>query len=275
MAATKGEPNPNGSSIPRPNVHSHLTRALVCGVMARLSQIIHDVPFAIAGRSALSYYGSTSIPVPHVTILCPFPSAKVILTWVRAQGLQRIPHEPTGFVVPTDLGNLGARVFVRGTSEDFRRMAPIKDSQYGVSVVTLASLADRIAKMYIRVFRNRQGGQLREETIRQDMAWTLCRIVELNVTVHQFPPNNPPRHIENPEFWVPFSARFPDMVPLFQKLGLHIDRDIDCKPPPYGRPISPLPDEYVRRVLPHWLARMSVGSFHDVENIGDLALMPM
>lgn len=257
-----------------PLTHKRLSREHICTVMGKLGETFRDIPYALAGRSALVYYGYHSINVPHISIMCPFPTARVILTWVRANGLAMIPNQPTGFIMPTGDDQPGAVVYVRGTSENFYQMAPIMDTEHSVYVVTLASLANRIAKMYIRIVK-KGCGRCHQEALRQDMAWTLCRIIELGMVEHQFPRDYPPRYINDPEFWGPFSAAFPYMVVLFQMLGLHLDRPFRRQATPFAWPSSPLTTEYRDSVTSQHGRRVSVESIHDPDEIRDITPEPI
>lgn len=197
---------------------THLVPALIRSVVDTLAQIFKDIPFVVSGRTALSIYGYHGIQVPHVTMLCTQANLRSVKNWVRARGLPRLSDNPFSFTIATPAG--AALVRVRGTTES---LSKVYVGEYGCPLITLPTLADRLAKAYVGAIRE-DADMVKQAAYMVDISWVLTQISRSERGMQWFSNVQPPTWLFQMAFWEPFLASFPGMKNLFESAGLDLRR---------------------------------------------------
>ncbi|CEF72782.1 hypothetical protein FGSG_00782 [Fusarium graminearum PH-1] len=191
----------------------------VCEVIDMIALRFSHIPYAVSGMAAMVYYGYDARPY-KVSMLCPEHTRENQKCWAKALGMLPIPKRHDIWGVSTSDGML-RQIRVR-FPYDFEEMHVLKVGNSAVSMLSLAGLADELARTYVNELKH--SDQDRQENLANEMVWILNRIIQCRMTEHMLRPERIP-HLIQERFWVPFSLAYPEVVPLFAKAGWRIPDD--------------------------------------------------
>ncbi|KAJ4016443.1 hypothetical protein NW752_003570 [Fusarium irregulare] len=174
------------------------------------------IPYAVSGLAAMVYYGYDARPY-KVSIICPEHTRENQKCWAKALGMLQMPKRQDIWGVATRDGML-RQIRVR-FPYDFEQMHTLRVGSSGVSMLSLAGLADELARTYVNELKH--SDQDRQENLAREMVWILNRIIQVKMPEHRLKPERIP-HLINERFWLPFSLAYPEVVPLFAKAGWRI-----------------------------------------------------
>ncbi|KLO87861.1 acetylxylan esterase precursor [Fusarium fujikuroi] len=114
----------------------------------------------------------------------------------------------------------GAHLVVARVSRP--RTASSSRSANPVSMLSLAGLADELARTYVNELKH--SDRDRQENLAHEMIWILKRIIQCRLPEHALRPERIP-HLTRETFWLPFTLSYPESVPLFAKAGWSIPNE--------------------------------------------------
>ncbi|KAH7196634.1 uncharacterized protein B0J16DRAFT_326316 [Fusarium flagelliforme] len=188
----------------------------VCEVIDMIALRFSHIPYAVSGLAAMVYYGYDARPY-KVSIICPEHTRENQKCWAKALGMLQMPKRQDIWGVATRDGML-RQIRVR-FPYDFEQMHTLRVGSSGVSMLSLAGLADELARTYVNELKH--SDQDRQENLAKEMVWILNRIIQVKMPEHRLKPERIP-HLINERFWLPFSLAYPEVVPLFAKAGWRI-----------------------------------------------------
>jgi hypothetical protein len=191
----------------------------VCEVIDMIALRFSHIPYAVSGLAAMVYYGYDARPY-KVSMLCPEHTRENQKCWAKALGMLPIPKRHDIWGVVTRDGML-RQIRVR-FPYDFEEMHTLKVGSSAVSMLSLAGLADELARTYVNELKH--SDQDRQENLAREMVWILNRIIQCRMPEHRLRPERIP-HLINERFWLPFSLAYPEVVPLFAKAGWRIPNE--------------------------------------------------
>ncbi|RGP74880.1 hypothetical protein FLONG3_5992 [Fusarium longipes] len=191
----------------------------VCEVVDMIALRFSHIPYAVSGLAAMVYYGYDARPY-KVSIICPEHTRENQKCWAKALGMLPIPKRHDIWGVATRDGML-RQIRVR-FPYDFEEMHTLKVGSSAVSMLSLAGLADELARTYVNELKH--SDQDRQENLAREMVWILNRIIQCRMPEHRLKPERIP-HLINERFWLPFSLAYPEVVPLFAKAGWRIPNE--------------------------------------------------
>ncbi|KAL6919578.1 hypothetical protein ACHAP8_002642 [Fusarium lateritium] len=191
----------------------------VCEVIDMIALRFSHIPYAVSGMAAMVYYGYDARPY-KVSMLCPEHTRENQKCWAKALGMLPIPKRHDIWGVATRDGMI-RQIRVR-FPYDFADMHVLKVGRSAVSMLSLAGLADELARTYVNELKH--SDQDRQENLAREMVWILNRIIQCRMPEHRLKPERIP-HLIQDRFWVPFSLAYPEAVPLFAKAGWRIPDD--------------------------------------------------
>lgn len=191
----------------------------VCEVIDMIALRFSHIPYAVSGLAAMVYYGYDARPY-KVSIICPEHTRENQKCWAKALGMLQIPKRHDIWGVATRDGMI-RQIRVR-FPYDFEEMHTLKVGSSAVSMLSLAGLADELARTYVNELKH--SDQDRQENLAREMVWILNRIIQCRMPEHRLRPERIP-HLINERFWLPFSLAYPEVVPLFAKAGWRIPNE--------------------------------------------------
>lgn len=210
-------------------INDDIDKYTLSEVALRLGDTFNHIPFAISGTAALALDPSHefSLPITHVSIITPPECVRAIKCWATACGLQSVASVPCGFGIKASNGKV-CLVHIKKCTETFSSLDVRYIGNYSAPVLTLKSVANRIAKCYMTEVNFSDGtspAAAKESEARQlryasHMRWVLRKMGSRN---SKFRRDKLPAWIIDPRFWVPFTASFPDTLPLFAKTGILVE----------------------------------------------------
>ncbi|KAF4974377.1 hypothetical protein FZEAL_8709 [Fusarium zealandicum] len=177
------------------------------------------IPYAVSGLAAMAYYGYDVKPF-KVSIICPEHTHEALKCWARAQGMLAIPRRQDIWGVTTADGLI--RQFRVRFPHDFQDAHMVRAGTSSVAILSLAGLADEIARTYVNELKHADLG--RQGALAKELMWVLQRIIVSGLEEHVLKPERAP-HLVRETFWLPFTLSYPDSVPLFKAAGWTIPND--------------------------------------------------
>ncbi|KAF4448007.1 hypothetical protein F53441_8522 [Fusarium austroafricanum] len=196
-----------------------MNREAVYEVIGMIALRFSHIPYAVSGLAAMAYYGYDARPY-KVSIVCPEHTRENQKCWAKAQGMIPMPRRHDIWGVATSDGVI-RQIRVR-FPYDFAEMHALKIGNSAVSMLSLAGLADELARTYVNELKHSDHD--RQENLAQEMIWVLKRIIQCRLPEHMLRPERIP-HLIKETFWLPFTLSYPDSVPLFAKAGWRIPNE--------------------------------------------------
>ncbi|KAM0487544.1 hypothetical protein ACHAP7_002062 [Fusarium lateritium] len=193
-----------------------MNREAVSEVIDMIALRFSHIPYAVSGLAAMVYYGYDARPY-KVSIICPEHTRENQKCWAKAQGMIPIPRRPDLWGLATADG-IVHQIRVR-FPYDFEDMHALKIGSSAVSMLSLAGLADELARTYVNELKH--SDHARQDNLAREMVWILQRIIQVKMPEHRLRPERIPR-LTKETFWLPFSLAYPETVPLFAKAGWRI-----------------------------------------------------
>ncbi|KAH7256376.1 hypothetical protein BKA59DRAFT_541465 [Fusarium tricinctum] len=196
-----------------------MNREAVSEVIDMIALRFSHIPYAVSGLAAMVYYGYDARPY-KVSIICPEHTRENQKCWAKAQGMIPIPRRSDIWGLATTDG-IVHQIRVR-FPYDFEDMHALKIGSSAVSMLSLAGLADELARTYVNELKH--SDHARQDNLAREMVWILQRIIQVRMPEHMLTPERIPR-LTKETFWLPFSLAYPETVPLFAKAGWRIPSD--------------------------------------------------
>ncbi|KAH6960526.1 hypothetical protein DER45DRAFT_558052 [Fusarium avenaceum] len=196
-----------------------MNREAVSEVIDMIALRFSHIPYAVSGLAAMVYYGYDARPY-KVSIVCPEHTRENQKCWAKAQGMIPIPRRSDIWGMATADG-IVHQIRVR-FPYDFEDMHALKIGSSAVSMLSLAGLADELARTYVNELKH--SDHARQDNLAREMVWILQRIIQVRMPEHRLTPERIPR-LTKETFWLPFSLAYPETVPLFAKAGWRIPSD--------------------------------------------------
>lgn len=196
-----------------------MNREAVSEVIDMIALRFSHIPYAVSGLAAMVYYGYDARPY-KVSIICPEHTRENQKCWAKAQGMIPIPRRSDIWGMATADG-IVHQIRVR-FPYDFEDMHALKIGSSAVSMLSLAGLADELARTYVNELKH--SDHARQDNLAREMIWILQRIIQVRMPEHMLTPERIPR-LTKETFWLPFSLAYPETVPLFAKAGWRIPSD--------------------------------------------------
>jgi hypothetical protein len=196
-----------------------MNREAVSEVIDMIALRFSHIPYAVSGLAAMVYYGYDARPY-KVSIICPEHTRENQKCWAKAQGMIPIPRRSDIWGLATADG-IVHQIRVR-FPYDFEDMHALKIGSSAVSMLSLAGLADELARTYVNELKH--SDHARQDNLAREMVWILQRIIQVRMPEHMLTPERIPR-LTKETFWLPFSLAYPETVPLFAKAGWRIPSD--------------------------------------------------
>ncbi|KAF5680862.1 hypothetical protein FHETE_250 [Fusarium heterosporum] len=196
-----------------------MNREAVSEVIDMIALRFSHIPYAVSGLAAMVYYGYDAMPY-KVSILCPEHTRENQKCWAKAQGMIPIPRRSDIWGLATSDG-IVHQIRVR-FPWDFEEMHVLKIGSSAVSMLSLAGLADELARTYVNELKH--SDHARQDNLAREMVWILHRIIQVRMPEHMLRPERIP-HLSKETFWLPFSLAYSETVPLFAKAGWRIPNE--------------------------------------------------
>ena len=123
------------------------------GVLARLSEQLGHIPYAVSGLAAMAVYGIAGRRPRHVSVVCAEHSRDNMLSWARAKGLE-VSGDDSIWIAGSAEGASGTprrrRVRIRCLSgAGFDALARVPIAQTGGHVLALPELMELAATAWL------------------------------------------------------------------------------------------------------------------------------
>ncbi|KAF5023121.1 hypothetical protein F66182_4816 [Fusarium sp. NRRL 66182] len=196
-----------------------MNREAVCQVIDMIATRFSHIPYAVSGLAAMVYYGYDARPL-KVSIVCPPHTRENQKCWAIAQGMTPMPRRRDIYGLATSDGVMH-QVRVR-FPWDFEDLHALKVGASGVTILSLAGLADELARTYVNELKH--ANLERQDDLAMELVWVLKRIDQTKLPEHVLRPERTP-HLVKETFWLPFSLAYPDAVHLFERAGWRIPNE--------------------------------------------------
>mgnify|MGYP005988986401 FL=1 len=203
-------------------INDQINKYILLEVAIRLHTTFKHIPHTLSGTAAIAIEDNFRLPyeVRHVSLMVPPENLRAVKCWAKACGLPEIPDLKNGFGIKASDGRI-CRVKVKKSTDAFNTLdIRTVGGEYEIPILSMRSVANRIAKCYIKDMENHMSLDVQREYC-EDMRWAI------NCMIHngyKFREEIPPTWILDRRFWLPFILSFPEMADLFKQVGLSVRR---------------------------------------------------
>lgn len=201
-------------------INDHIDKYILLEVAIRLHTTFKHIPHTLSGTAAMAIEDNFRLPyrVRHVSLMVPPENLLAVKCWAKACGLPKIPGLQNGFGIKASDGRT-CLVKVKKSTDAFNTLdIRLVGGEYEIPVLSMRSIANRIAKCYVRDMENHMSLDVQRE-YGEDMRWAINCMIN---NAYKFRQENPPTWILDRRFWLPFILSFPDIADLFKQVGLSV-----------------------------------------------------